>query len=204
MEISGKGWVRVAADASFWIPCPAAFPPGIDRESWAREGARVWWEASGLTYPDSAVDQLAQMLTFIQERAYAKVACHQIWIYLRDPAMPPLPVHIGIWKSKGERELRLRELTGADDKASLRKPDVSETETENLGRGLRVLRYRNTPKGRLMGILMYGFRSQEFETDVQIFTESGDVRQLTAAHGDIDDFVQGVSVYSNTSRPQDG
>lgn len=202
MEISEKGWARVTLDTPFWIPCPPVFPEGITRESWAAEGAGAWWEQSGLTYPDSAVAQLAEMLTFIQQRGYARVLCHQIWIYLRDPVVPPLPVHIGIWKSEGEREQRLCQLTGADDQASVRKPDVSEVETVYLGSGLRVLRYRMRHENELRVMLAYAFRSEEYETDLQIFTGAAPLNELTAAFGDIDDFVQGVSVRANSSKPR--
>ena len=204
METSEKGWVRIAPDSRFWIPCPAAFPEGITRESWAAEMARFWWEQSGVPHPDSAVGQLARMLSYLQENAYASIPCHQIWIYLRDLDMAPLPVYIGIWNSVGEREQRLRLLAGADDKASVRKPEVCEVETTNLGTGLRVLRYRTTRKNPLVGVLSYGFRSEEFETDVQIVTGSARPSQLTAATvlGDIDDFIRAMTVYSNTSKPR--
>jgi hypothetical protein len=104
--------------------------------------------------------------------------------------------------AEGERDQRLRELTGADDRNSARKPDVSEVETSNLGTGLRVLRYRKSPKNALIGLLSYAFRSEEFEADVQIFGGSASPSQLTTANGDIDDFIRAVTVYSNTSKPR--
>jgi hypothetical protein len=70
--------------------------------------------------------------------------------------------------------------------------------------GLRVLRYRTTRKDALVRVLSYAFRSEEFETDVQIFAGSASLSQLTTAYGDIDEFVRAVSVYSNTSSPQHG
>ena len=202
METSEKGWLRVDLESPFWIPCPVAFPDGMTREAWATEAAGAWWQQSGLTYTPTAVGQLAQMLALAQEHGYARVPCHQIWIYLRDPATPPLPVHIGIWSSEGEREQRFRLLAGADDRASVRKPEVSEVETANLGGGLRVLRYRKSRKGALVGLLAYAFRSQECETDLQILAGSNSLSELTAAYGDIDDFVRGLIVYPNTSKPE--
>jgi hypothetical protein len=204
METSERGWARVDPDARFWIPCPAAFPPGMNRESWAAEVAGGWWERSGLRYSAPALTQLVQVFSFTQEHGYTLVPCHQIWIYLRDPTFPPLAVHIGIWKSTGERAQRLRELTGADDQGGARRPDISDVETTSLGAGLRTVRYRMSRDTDLMGVLGYGFRLAEFETDLQIFTRSASPRHLTAAFSDIDDFVRAISVCAGTLRRIDG
>ena len=199
---SEKGWIKVAFDPRYWIPCPYQFPPGMDLDSWATGMSQGWWEQSGLTYQDASVEQLATMLRLLHERGYAAVPAHQIWIYLREPAIPPLPVHIGIWKQEGDRRARLREFTGADDKASARKPQVAEFTTDSLGAGLRVMRYRKRPSGALVGVLCYAFRSEEFETDVSVTIASPDLRELMTATEDIDQFIHGITVYDNQSPPE--
>jgi hypothetical protein len=192
-QTSEKGWVQAQGDRHLWIPCPAWFPEGHDRGSWAAMMAGAWWEQSGLTYTATAVEQLAAMLRRIHEQGYAKVPCHQIWIYLRDPAAPPLPVHIGIWKMQDERNKRLRSLSGADDTASTRPPEVAELATETLGPGIRAMRYRMRESGAL-AMVGYAFRSEGFETDVQISTATRDLRQLGTAISDIEEFIRGVTV----------
>jgi hypothetical protein len=199
-SVSEKGWVRATCDPRYWIPCPAGFPPGMDRDSWATAMSRGWWEQSGLAHQESSAGLLATMLRTLHERAYATVVCHQIWIYLRDPALPPLPVFLGIWKQRGDRRPRLRELAGADDKASAGKPQVTEYKTGSLGPGLRVMRHRKARKGTL-AVLSYAFRSDEFETDVQVFV-SWDPRALETVTGDIEQFVDGLTVYGNSSPAQ--
>jgi hypothetical protein len=192
-QTSEKGWVQAHGDRHLWIPCPAGFPAGHDRDSWAAMMAAAWWKQSGLTYTAAAVGQLAAMLRRIHEQGYAKVPCHQIWIYLREPAVPPLPVHIGIWKMQGERNTRLRSLSGADDTASTRPPDVTELVTDHLGTGIRAMRYRMRESGAL-AMVGYAFRSEGFETDIQISTATRDLRQLGTAIGDIDGFIGGITV----------
>jgi hypothetical protein len=198
---SELGWVKVDFDTRLWIPCPVTFPDGYDLDSWATAMADAWWEQSGLDYTGDMVGRLARMLRMVHG-AYERVRCHQIWIYLRDPAIPPHPVFIGIWKQAGDRDRRLRLLTGADDKASARKPQVAEATTEHLGTGLRVLRQQTRDKGRLMSLLSYAFRVEEHETDLQVFTSSSDLRALTLASDDIERLVQGVTVYRNTDEPR--
>jgi hypothetical protein len=198
MVPSELGWVRVDCDTRLWIPCPLILPDGYDRDWWATAAAAAWWEQSGLVYQDDVIGKLATMLRMIREGGYGRVRCHQIWIYLRDPGIPPHPVFIGIWKQAGDRDRRLRLLTCADDKSSARKPQVSEVTTEHLGTGLCVLNHRVRDKGRLQALLSYAFRVEEHETDLQVFTSSLDLRALTAANDDIERLVQGITVYRNT------
>ena len=191
---SELGWVKVDADPRLWIPCPHVFPDGYDLDSWATGMAAAWWEQSGLSYTDDMINRLAAMLRMLHG-AYERVRCHQIWIYLRDPAIPPHPVFIGIWKQAGDRDRRLRLPTGADDKSSVRQPQIAEVATGHLGTGLRVLRQQTRDKGRLVALLSYAFRVEEHETDLQLFTSSSDLRALTLASDDIERLVQGINVY---------
>lgn len=194
---SELGWIRVESDTRLWIPCPHIFPDGYDLDSWATTMATAWWEQSGLSFQDDMIDKLAAMLRMVHG-GYGRVRCHQIWAYLSDPAIPPQPVFIGVWKQAGDRDRRLQLLTGADDKSSARKPQIAEVTTEQLGTGLRVLRQRTRDSGRLLALLSYAFRVEEHETDLQIFTSSSNLRALTAASDDIERFVQGITVYRNT------
>jgi hypothetical protein len=194
---SELGWIEVDSDPRLWLPCPHYFPDGDDLDSWATGMAAAWWEQSGLSPTSDMIDRLAAMLRMLHG-AYERVRCHQIWIYLRDPAIPPHPVFIGIWKQAGDRDRRLRLLTGADDKSSVRKPEIAEVATGQLGTGLRVLRQRTRDKGRLVALLSYAFRVEEHETDLQLFTSSSDLRALTLASDDIERLVQGINVYRNS------
>lgn len=194
---SEKGWVRTVCDHRFWLACPRGFPPGYDRDSWAAEVAQAWWDVSGLKYQRSSVDRLAALLRLIHEDSYASVPCHQIWIYLRDPAVLPLPVHIGIWQLSGDRDEQLTRLSGAGDPDVVRPPVVSPFVTDNLGEGVRATRQKRREDGQLYAVLSFAFRSVEFETDVQVMASTTDLGALREATGDIEDFVRGMSVYYN-------
>jgi hypothetical protein len=195
---SELGWVRVDVDMRRWIPLPLAFPDGYDRDSWAATAAAAWSEQWGLPAESAEVERLATMIRVIHERANVRVKCHQIWIYLPDRFTAPLAVFIAIWRQSGERDRRLRLLTEADDKSSVRKPQVAEVTTEHLGTGLRVLRQRAQDNGQLLAFLGYAFRVEDHETDIQVFTATSDLRALTAAGDDIERLVQGITVYRNT------
>jgi hypothetical protein len=68
--ISQKGWVKVGFNTGIWIPCPPAFPAGMDRQSWAAEYARSWWQSSGKKHGKREVSLLARGLAAIHENAY--------------------------------------------------------------------------------------------------------------------------------------
>jgi hypothetical protein len=194
---SELGWARADVNTRLWLPCPLFFPDGYDLDSWATAMATAWREQSGLRYQDDVIGKLATMLRMIHA-GYERVPCHQIWICLRDPGIPPHPVFLGIWKQAGDRDRRLRLLTGADDMSGTRKPEVAGVTTGHLGTGLRVLRHRARDNRRLRALLSYAFRVEEHETDLQVFTSSSDLRALAAASGDIERLVQGITVYRNT------
>lgn len=192
-QVSEKGWVRAQADTRCWIPCPETFSAEHDDATWFTMLAEAWWEQTGLPYQPPAVGALALMIQRARD-GYARIGCQQIWVYLRDPAVTPLPVHIFIWKMKGERAARLRSLSGADYAAGARPPEAAEFATEDLGAGIRAVSYR-TRKDRLVAMLAYAFRVEEFETELQIFTGTSDLRQLADARADIDEFVRGLTVF---------
>ena len=195
---SELGWVRVDVDVRRWIPCPLVFPDGQDGDWWARTAAPAWSQQWGLPAESAEVERLTTMIRAIREGGITRVKCHQIWIFLPNPFTAPLPVFIAIWRQSGERERRLRLLTGADDKSGARKPQVAKVTAEHLGTGLRVLRHQARDKGQLRAFLVYAFRVEKHETDLQVFTFTDDLRALAAAGGDIERLVQGISVYHNT------
>jgi hypothetical protein len=197
---STKGWVRTSCDLRIWIPCPARFPADLDRDSWAAAMAGGWWEQSGLNHGQGAVATLAHMLRVIHEQGYENVPCHQIWAHYRDMTLPPLPLHIGIWKMSGDREQQLPGLSGATDPDVIRPPAVSAFTTKALGTGLRTMRHKEAD-GTVVAMLGFAFRSAEFETDVQVTAGTPDLRQLQRATRDIEDFIHGMSVYYNPEPP---
>lgn len=199
-EPSEKGRAKVTCELGIWLPCPRAFPPGHDAESWSRLASTLWWGKSGLPHDDKAVDQLAAVFRSFREIGYARVHSNQFWIYLSDLAAKPLSVYICAWKQQDERDRRLRLLAGADDRDSVRKPQVAKVTTSHLGTGLRAARYRTQDdRGSLLCILSYAFRVEEHETDLEVFTASTDLRALAAAGDDIERFVQSITVNGKTA-----
>jgi hypothetical protein len=191
---SRRGWVRIGYNRSVWIPCLPRFPDGYTRESWASECARLWWGASGLPHGKTETDRLAARLAGIHEATFGHIPCHLAFIHLPDPRLAPLPLYVGIWAQEGERESQLRFLTQADDARTARPPIVGPFRAKELGDGLRTLRHRQHDSGSLYASLRYAWRSEEHETDVQLWAACDDLGRLQSAIGDIDEFAGTITV----------
>jgi hypothetical protein len=49
-------------------------------------------------------------------------------------------------------------------------------------------------QGKAIAVAGYAFRAEELETDVQISTATGDLRQLGLDLGGIEEFIRGITV----------
>lgn len=200
---SRKGSVDIDRDVLqtlTWVPCMPDFPEGEDRESWAAQSAALWWGASGLKHGKHEVGALASMLSAIHKDVYAAGHSHMAFIHLPDPRLLPLPVQLGIWAMDGERDEALRLLVNADDPEAVEPPVVEEFTTERLGSGLRAVRHRRGRAGEVHGYLDYAWRSEEFETDLRLFTFSWSLDRLERAIPDIEAFAR--AMFLVTPRPE--
>lgn len=195
---SKRGWVRIGYNQKTWIPCLPAFPEGYDRESYASEVAQIWWASSGLKHSAVDVARLKTMLSEIHKSIYGHIPCHLAFIHLPDPRLMPLVLYVGIWESTGDRDEQLRMLCHADDPDAVERPVAEEFSTDRLGTGLRVIRYRHLPDGALYAGLSYAWRSEEYETDLQLWASSEDLARLQRAIDDIEEFARVTSVIAQT------
>lgn len=201
---SKKGWAKVDYNRKLWIPCLAAMPDGYDTNRWAREFSAAWWSMSGLPHGGNELARLEAQLGYIRENTYGHLPCHLAFIHLPDPRLNPLPVYLAILAAGGDRSSRLRLLTRADDPAAVEPPIVEEFSTDRLGAGLRVLRHFTGSPGvpdmtdgqtpEIYGGLGYAWRSEEYETDLRLFTASPDLGRLQGAISDIDELARQISV----------
>jgi len=103
-------------------------------------------------------------------------------------------VYLGIWKPEHDKDAQLRALTRADDAMTARPPITDEFVTPHLGSGLRTLRHKQHDDGSLFAALRYAWRSEEHETDLQLWASSDDLGLLQRAIPDIDDFARAITV----------
>jgi len=103
-------------------------------------------------------------------------------------------VYLGVWKPEHDKDAQLRVLTRADDARTARSPITDEFVTPDLGIGLRTLRHKQHDDGSLFAALRYAWRSEEHETDLQLWASSDDLGLLQRAIPDIDDFARAITV----------
>jgi hypothetical protein len=194
-ELSSEhGRLAVHYDIGKWMSCPPVFPQGYDRKTWARTFAEGFSRRPGLNPSERDIKRLAASLEQIHEYTYSHVACHMCFIHQPHPALTPLPVYMATWRAMGGREEALRRLTNADDPDAAQPPQVEEITTPELGQGLKVFRYGRQPgkrgdAGKIFAALNYAWRNEKLETDLRVFTSTGDVGRLQQAVPDIDELV---------------
>lgn len=194
---SATGWAKVDYDRGKWIPCLAAMPDGYDTARWAREFSAAWWAMSGLPHTENDMARLEAQLAVIRDSTYGHILCHLAFIHLPDPRLDPLPVFLAILGATGERDTQLRTLTMVNDPAAVRPAIVEEFRTDRLGSGLRVMRYcaedptSDTPE--VYAGLSYAWRSEQFQTDLRLFTACPDLGRLQRAIPDIDELARSIT-----------
>jgi hypothetical protein len=198
---SQTGWAQVDYDRRKWIPCLAAMPDGYDTARWAREFSAAWWAMSGLPHTQNDMARLEAQLAVIRDSTYGHILCHLAYIHLPDPRLNPLPVYLAILQASGERDTQLRTLTMVNDPKAVRSPIIEEFRTDRLGSGLRVMRYcaEDTPEASISDTpeiyagLSYAWRSEQFQTDLRLYTACPDLGRLQQAIPDIDELARSIT-----------
>ena len=194
-QTSRTGWIKVGYDRTIWIPCPPGFRADMTREQWAGGFAQAWWEASGAKFGQRELQNFEHALVYAHENIYGHLPCHLALLHVPDVYSGVLPVCFGIWQASGDRDSQLRMLVHADDPAAMEPPVVEEARTPALGTGLRCIYYQRERHGPgVLASLNYAWRSEEYDTDVRVFTAAADLGRLQGALGDIEALTQVITM----------
>lgn len=192
--------LAVEYDIGTWVPCPPAFPAGLDRPKWALTFAEAFSRRPGLRPSEREIQNLAATLSRIHEYTYGgNVACHVCFIHQPHPSLAPLPVFMATCRPLGGRDEALRRLTNADDQDVIQPPEVMEFTARELGRGLKVLRFgRQQGTGpledKIFGALNYAWRDETLQADLRVFASTGNIGRLSQAIPDIDELVNRTKI----------
>jgi hypothetical protein len=192
--VSQRGWIEVNINRAVWVPCPPVFPEGMTKETWAAMCAEAWWENAPESPRPEDVISLDYTLSTVYDTLYEDFTCQLAWLHLPDPRIMPLPLRVGIWAARGPRQAAFRVLTNADDPRAMKQPVVTEFDTEDLGTGMKTMRYVRLGDGGICGAVNYAWRSDRYETDVRLFAASDDLGRLERAIPDIENFARGMRI----------
>ncbi|MBT2399775.1 hypothetical protein [Streptomyces sp. ISL-100] len=200
-------WLNIDYDSDTWLKIPGRWtdvynedddgvPTDDDQQTpaeWAAETAQDCWDDSGIDSGETGVAFLAETLQACVEKYPQAFPGYDIVLHLPDPRAMPLPVYVTDFPIEGDREPALRLLAMADDKEAVEPPIVEEFTTEDLGQGLRVLRYFTMPNSTdlLIG-LRYAWRSEKFDRDLVMITASPAPGRVLSALEDIDDLARSI------------
>jgi hypothetical protein len=196
-------WLDIDYDPDLWVEIPSRWTMwageewcGDDRrspEEWADEIALYCWEESqekGFTQGE--IQLLSQTLLECVRRYPSMYPGSEVFLYLPNPKVIPLPVWITHIPAEGDKEKALRELTLADSEA-IEPPVAEEVHSEALGAGLRTLRYSSVPESNELVVgLRYAWRSEEHGRDVLLITGSPAPGQVMYAVDAIADLIHDI------------
>ncbi|MFE6522420.1 hypothetical protein [Streptomyces sp. NPDC057794] len=202
-------WLDIDYDPDLWVEIPSQWTIsagdewyGSDnrtQEEWADEIAEFCWEESSeKKYTASEVELLSQTLLECVRRYPPMYPRSEVLLYLPTPKAVPLPVWIAHVPAEGDRELTLRELTLADDPAAIEPPIVEKWTAEELGEGLRVLRYHALDQHQELVVgLRYAWRSEVNNRDVVLITGSPAPGQVMSAVDAIADLTHVIQLHND-------
>ncbi|MFF1291897.1 MULTISPECIES: hypothetical protein [unclassified Streptomyces] len=193
-------------DPSLWLE----IPPRWDEESWqdigawASECAELLWQSYAQDPGESGIPFLAGTLrrcadAFAPERFDMRALLH-----ITSPTSMPLPVFAAVHPAAGNREATLRALIQADDPDAVEPPVVEAYQTEDLGEGLRALRYvRQDDAPEVLAGLRYAWRNDDIEADTVLWTATDDIAQVIQAAKDIEKLTHKILIRIWDLEPED-
>ncbi|MBC9728831.1 hypothetical protein [Streptomyces sp. TRM68367] len=197
-------------DASLWLEIPPRWDEESwsDIDSWASECAELLWRSHAQDPGESGIPFLAGTLrrcadAFAPERFDTRALLH-----IASPTSTPLPVFAAVRpaeaEEEGEREAALRALVQADDPDAVEPPVVETFHTENLGEGVRALRYvRQDDAPEVLAWLRYAWHDGEIDTDTVLWTATDDVGQVIQAAKDIEKLAHKIQIRIWDVDPED-
>ncbi|MET4053335.1 hypothetical protein ABID81_002711 [Frigoribacterium sp. PvP054] len=181
----------IGHDPDVWVPLPTTWPHDGHRapRSWIRATVRAVAERSeGATRASRS--WLTEVLSAL---ARWSPADERRYLYLPDIATPPSLLRVQYGSARGDRDAALRTMVLESDLAPIEPPVVEVVETDDLGRGLRGVRYAALEgEDGLLATLVYAFRAEPY--DVRVSCQVGGPEAVPVMIAKVDLFVDGISV----------
>ncbi|MGW4545375.1 hypothetical protein ACWEN4_03235 [Streptomyces violaceorubidus] len=191
------------SDPTVWLGMPVLDGRGASRErkKWARQTSELVWSlAENPPEGKSDIKELARQLEATAELLPQKVPVHQVFLYMPDPRREFLNFLVHIDASEGEVESTLEGLVQKDAAGAIRDPEVTDFNTEHLGRGMRSIRYFASSKaGTICCSVNYAWRVESKGIDLVVRTISENVGWVTANIDEFDSFARTLRVMKSFS-----
>ncbi len=172
-------------DPAVWLPVPD-LPPGPEADEWVGRaaGAVAADFASEFSLAADYASRLRYQLGILADLAHEKGPDYgDLLAHLPGPDWAPFPVFVGFREPMSESPDYLLEVAGATGLPAVQPPVVEHVVTDDLGEGVRVLRYEQDGELGLIANLCYAWRAHE--TDVFVFAQTDDLARLEEIQPDV-------------------
>lgn len=204
---TSKSWFQVDYDRELWVPLPVTFEQTKwgGPEAWALHYAKMHVRRA---FGDEITKKLmkkeviprAQNLMVCQSELAGKIPAHKIYLHCPDAVTGPLGVGMGLWEPQGAREQALQYYGyWGYEQGVAGEPFAEWFDTEHLGRGVKA-QWHEVDDGTPLWLANYGFRDDEFEADVHVFTSCTDEARFQRILPDLDVLVRSIHCIPSTGR----
>lgn len=196
---SSKNLFAFDYDHDKWIPVPVSFEGTKwgSVERWATQYAtqhvhRAFGDDLSKKIVRKEVTPRAQNLMMLQQGLAGVVPAHHMFAHCPDAVTGPQPVGIGRWATQGTREQALQYYAYWGVHRATEQPFAEWFDTEHLGRGLKATWPALDDDGDPMWQVNFGFRHEELEVDLHIFSSCPNKERFEQFLPDLDTLVQGI------------
>jgi hypothetical protein len=172
-------------DPSLWLHVPE-FDDEAETEQWLDEASESITEvfAEDFELPGEYREVLRHQLNIWAELARADGEKYgNLLAHIPGPDAAPAAVWVGFREPLEESPDYLLEIAGATGLPSVKPPTVEHIVTDDLGEGIRVLRYEQDDELGLIANLCYAWRAHG--TDVFVFVQTADLARLEQMDPDL-------------------
>lgn len=176
---------EVDADPAVWFPVPD-LDEQDDADGWLDRAVRavVADFSAGSALPAEYPEVLRYQLQILLQMAHDNAARYGMLLaHLPAPDRAPMPVFVCFREPEQESPDYLLTTAGARGLPALEPPIVEHIVTDDLGEGIRVIRYEDDEELGVVANLCFAWRAHG--SDVFIFAQSDELERLTEMHPDL-------------------
>lgn len=171
-------------DPAVWLPIPA-FDVQSEAEEWLERAAGAVCKDFAAEF-DLAPDYpalLRAQLDVLLGLAHRREEDGDLLAHLPGPGWEPVPVFVGFREPVADSPDYLLDIAGARAEGAVQPPVVEHIVVDDLGEGIRVLRYEDSDDMGVIATLTYAWRAHE--TDVIVYLQTNELADIEQIDPDL-------------------
>jgi hypothetical protein len=195
---------EVDYDLATWLEIPD-FDDLAEAQAWIADAAAAVVRdfSREFTLGAGYLELLRSHLVVLADLAHEQAADYgSLLAHLPGPDWAPMPVFVCFREPQEQSPDYLLAVAGATGVPAVQPPTVEHIVTDDLGEGIRVLRYVDDPDLGLVANLCYAWRTND--TDIFLFVQTDDVARLEEIGPDLVVLASSIHPVTESAAAGDG